>query len=183
VLGKCASLKRLLRERAMNRPYPWKCPNCRERALRPRVTNYQADIEHDGRVYHIAVKALPVLRCDHCGTQQLPEEAQERLFQELRRQAGLLAPSQITEKRINLGLSQKDFAKLIGVAKETVCRWESGGQIQQRVMNEFMEAVFDVPELRRFLKRRRGWEEHSVSRGGKKSKFMAALERRKGGQR
>jgi putative zinc finger/helix-turn-helix YgiT family protein len=154
----------------MNRPYPWKCPNCRQRAINPAVANYKTDIEHDGRVYHIAVKGLTVLRCDQCGTQQLPDEAQDRLLQELRKKAGLLAPTQITKKRIDLGLTQKDFAQLLGVAKETVCRWESGGQIQQRVMNDFMQALFEVPELRRYLKQRRGWENGSVSRGGRKSK-------------
>jgi putative zinc finger/helix-turn-helix YgiT family protein len=145
----------------MTRPFPWKCPHCRERAVNDVVADYETDIEHDGRVYHVLVKDLSFLQCGKCGTKQLPDEAQDRIFQELRKQAGLLAPSEIAKKRINLGLSQKDFAQLLGVAKETVCRWESGGQIQQRVMNRFMEVVFDVPEARSYLALPR--EQHSMA--------------------
>ncbi len=145
----------------MTRPFPWKCNHCHEREVNPVVAPYAADIEHDGRVYHLSIKDLPILRCGKCGAQQLPDEAQDRLFQELRKQAGLLSPSEIAEKRANLGLSQKAFAQLLGVAKETMCRWESGGQIQQRVMNDFMQAVFAVPELRSYLKKIRGWSDDS----------------------
>ena len=74
----------------------------------------------------------------------------------LRIQAGLYTPAQIAEKRTALGFNQKEFARLLGVAPETVSRWETGAQIQQRVMNDFMRAFFDVPQLRDYLKQLRG---------------------------
>jgi putative zinc finger/helix-turn-helix YgiT family protein len=140
----------------MNRPYPWKCHTCHERQVNPVTVDYTADLEHDGRVYPVTVSGLEVLRCGHCGAQVLPHEAGLKLTEALRAQAGLLAPSQIEAKRSALGLSQKDFAYLLGVAPATVCRWENGAQIQQRVMNDFMQAFFDLSELREYLKRLRG---------------------------
>jgi putative zinc finger/helix-turn-helix YgiT family protein len=113
-------------------------------------------MEHDGRAYSVAVNNLAVLRCERCGAQVLPDESYARLTDSLRVQDGLLLPAQIAEKRRALGLSQKDFAELLGVAAETVSRWESGGQIQQRVMNDFMQAFFDLPALREYLMRKRG---------------------------
>src|SRR4051812_24610224 len=118
----------------MKRPYPWKCHTCRERQVFPATVDYATELEHDGRVYPITVNNLEILRCHACEAQILPDEAHARLTEELRRQAGLLQPQEIAAKRELLRLSQKDFAHLLGVAPATVCRWEGGGQIQQRVM-------------------------------------------------
>lgn len=140
----------------MKRPYPWKCHTCRKREVFPGVVDYSTDMEHDGRVYTITAKDLEVLRCQACHTQVLPDEAHAVLARELRRQAGLLQPQEIIANRERLGLNQKDFACLLGVAPATVCRWESGGQIQQRVMNDFMKAFFELDPLREYLRRLRG---------------------------
>ncbi len=138
------------------RPYPWKCGKCRERRVNPVTVDYRAELEHDGRTYPVACRNLEILRCEACGNEMLPDEAYAKLNEALRFHAGLLMPSQIAEKRMALGLSQREFARLLGVASETVCRWENGGQIQQRVMNDLMNAFFKVPELREYLRRLRG---------------------------
>jgi putative zinc finger/helix-turn-helix YgiT family protein len=139
----------------MRRPYPWKCRSCREKMVNPVTVDYTTEMEHDGRAYTVSVSHLEILRCGNCQEEQLPDESYLKLVEALRQKAGLLTPSQITQKRETLGLSQKEFAHLLGVAAETVCRWESGGQLQQRVMNDFMRAFFEVPELREYLKRLR----------------------------
>lgn len=143
-------------EVAMNRPFPWKCRECRERAVSPATVDYVTELEHDGRLYPVTVNDLTVLRCEKCGSMQLPDASHERLMVALRRAAGLLTPNQITTRRSALGLNQKAFAQLLGVAPATVCRWESGGQIQQRVMNDFITAFFEVPELRAYLSKAGG---------------------------
>lgn len=146
----------------MNRPFPWKCRECREKAVKPFVTNYTAELEHDGRLYTVSVNELSILRCEACGSQLLPDEAFAKVMDQLRREAKLLMPSEIRAGRNNLKLSQKDFAYLLGVAPETVSRWENGGQIQQRVMNDFIKAFFNVPQLREFLRALRGRAEPAV---------------------
>ena len=110
----------------MTRPYPWKCRKCHERSVHPVITDYQTVMEHDGRSYQIEVAGLEILRCGNCSAELLPDEAHDRLNAALRSHADLLTPSQIAEKRAFLGLTQKEFARLLGVAAETVSRWETG---------------------------------------------------------
>ena len=129
----------------MKRPYPWKYRVCHERKVYPVRVDYTTTLEHDGRVYSVAVPNLEILRCEQCGAQQLPDEAQAKLFAALRQQADLITPAQIAARREQLGLNQKDFAHLLGVAPATVGRWETGTQIQQRAMNDFLKALFDLP--------------------------------------
>jgi putative zinc finger/helix-turn-helix YgiT family protein len=155
-----------------------KCATCRKGIMNPVTLDYSVEMEHDGRAYMLRVPNLEVLLCDQCQSNVLPDASYERLADALRREAGLLIPSEIIEERTALGLNQKDFAHLLGVAPETVSRWETGGQIQQRVMNDFMQAFFDLPELRNYLKRKRGlapakrsrspvnWEDTDTSEAG-----------------
>jgi putative zinc finger/helix-turn-helix YgiT family protein len=122
----------------------------------PVTLDYSMEMDHDGRPYMVEVKGLPLLRCDQCGAKLLPDSSLEIMENELRRMAGLLMPAEITKHRERLSLSQKEFAWLLGIAPATVSRWETGGQIQQRAMNDFMNVVFNVREAREFLMRRRG---------------------------
>ncbi len=54
------------------------------------------------------------------------------------------------------GYNQQEFAECLGVAGPTVCRWETGAQIQQRFHNDVMRAFFDVPQFRDYLARLHG---------------------------
>lgn len=135
-----------------------KCPVCRKGVQLPANISYTTEMKHDGQGYSISVPLLAVLKCDNleCEAITLPDASQEVLDMALREKAHLLTPAQITAGRQQLRLSQKDFAELLGVAPETISRWESGAQIQQRVMNELICSFYDVPELRHYLSKRRG---------------------------
>jgi putative zinc finger/helix-turn-helix YgiT family protein len=135
----------------MARPFPWKCRECGKPEVRPVIVDYSTELEHDGRLYSVTIKDAQVLKCQACGSEILPHETHERLLEALRKSAGLLMPSEITEERESLGLTQKTFAEMLGVAPATVSRWESGAQIQQRVMNDWIKAFFALPTLRRYL--------------------------------
>lgn len=118
----------------------------------PVTLDYSMEMDHDGRTYTVEVKDLPVLRCDQCEAKLLPDASLETMDNELRRMVGLLMPAEITRRRERLHLSQKEFAWLLGIAPATVSRWENGGQIQQRVMNDLMLAFFDLSTLRSYLR-------------------------------
>jgi putative zinc finger/helix-turn-helix YgiT family protein len=133
-----------------------KCATCKEGVLTEAVVDYQTEMEHDGRSYDIRIPDLEVLRCDRCGSIVLPDASYGRLADALRERAGLLFPAEIARGREQIGLNQKDLAQLVGVAPANVARWESGDQLQQRIMNDFLDAVFHVPELRTYLRRRKG---------------------------
>jgi len=138
------------------RPFPWKWRVCNEQALKPIEVDYSAEMEHDGRLYTFTVPNLEILECEACRSRVLPKKAFAAVIDRLRSEAGLLTPMQIRENRKRLGLTQEQLANCLRVAKETVSRWETGGQIQQRAMNDFMRAFFDVPELRTYLALIRG---------------------------
>ncbi len=134
------------------RPYPWKCATCGLQAVEPvTLSTYLAELDHDGRKYEVAVKDLDVLRCKNCGTIVLDDDASERLSDALREAAGLLSPEQIRNHREGLGQTQKQLANLLRISESTLCRWETGSQIQQRCMDAFLRVVFQSADARRIL--------------------------------
>jgi putative zinc finger/helix-turn-helix YgiT family protein len=108
-------------------------------------------MEHDGRSYSLLIPHLEILECSSCGARSLPEPAHRRITDALREKAGLLMPGEIRKNRKAHGLSQEELAKYLKVAKETVCRWEGGGQIQQRAMDLLLRLFFNVPQVRAWL--------------------------------
>jgi putative zinc finger/helix-turn-helix YgiT family protein len=133
------------------RPYPWKCGTCGKRAVEPVVTDYSTDMDHDGRSYSLTVPSLELLECKDGGARVLPNEAHEKIVSALRQKVGLLNPEEIRERRKALGLNQEALASYLRVAKETISRWETGGQIQQRAMDLLLRAFFEVPQVRYWL--------------------------------
>jgi DNA-binding transcriptional regulator YiaG len=131
---------------------PYKCASCRKPEVTPvTLPSYTADLEHDGRAYAVTVSDLDVLRCGHCGNLVIPDGSFDKLTAELRRQAGLLAPGEIKGNRDRLHLTQKALAGHLRVSESTLCRWETGGQIQQRAMDLLMRLYFDIPQVRDHL--------------------------------
>ncbi len=137
-------------------PFPRKCPNCRERRLDFVTETYEAELEHDGRKYKIAIPKLLLLACSACGNRILPDEADSQVSDELRRLAGLLSPSEIRANRDKLHLTQVQLARDLEIAEETLLKWETGAQIQQRAFDRLLRAYFDLPTLRAYLKANSG---------------------------
>jgi putative zinc finger/helix-turn-helix YgiT family protein len=133
------------------KPFPWKCGVCRERGLAPAVIDYETEVTHDGQTYKLRLAALNVFRCGLCGTIVLDDEADKKVSDALRLEAGLLSPEEIRRGRESLHLTQKQLAQYLQVGESTLSRWETGGQIQQRSLDRLMRLYFQVPEARRFL--------------------------------
>jgi transcriptional regulator with XRE-family HTH domain len=135
------------------KPYPWKCSECRERAVSPvTLPCYSTQLDHDGKTYEVSVEDFQVLRCAKCGELEIQDKSSTRLLEALRHEAGLLLPHEIRERRTALGLSQKALATAMKVAESTLSRWETGAQIQQRCMDQFLRVVFNVSEVRAYFK-------------------------------
>jgi putative zinc finger/helix-turn-helix YgiT family protein len=133
------------------RPFPWKCGTCGKRAVNARSVEYVAVREHDGRAYSLKIPNLDIYECDECHARTLPDASFEKVTDALRAEAGLLTPTEIRENRKRLGLNQEQLANSLRVAKETVSRWETGGQIQQRAMDLLLRVFFGVPQVRYWL--------------------------------
>src|SRR5437868_1472014 len=102
------------------RPLPWKCGDCGDRQVYLDRIPYSCEVAHDGRSYHIELPDLETLRCRQCGAVVITQEADRELDAAFRRQAGLLSPEEIRQRREELSLSLGELAKHLGVAEGTL---------------------------------------------------------------
>jgi putative zinc finger/helix-turn-helix YgiT family protein len=129
------------------RTYPKRCGKCGQKRMQLATVPYATTIEHDGRAYRVEIPALTVPRCGNCGAISIDDEADRQISAAFRREARLLAPEEIRQGREKLGLTQKQFANLLGVGEATVSRWETGAQIQQRAMDRFLRVCLASPAV------------------------------------
>jgi putative zinc finger/helix-turn-helix YgiT family protein len=137
-----------------DRPFPWRCSECGKKEMYPQATDYIGEVKHDGRPYTIHIPDLEIPTCRNCGAQLFTARADDRIIAALREKVGLLIPQVIRERRTELGLSQQGLADQLGVAKETISRWETGALIQSRAMDNLLRLYFDSEEVRERLRRR-----------------------------
>jgi putative zinc finger/helix-turn-helix YgiT family protein len=97
------------------------------------------------------VPKLRVPRCGACGELVFDNDADEQIAEALREKLGLLSAGQIRENRDALGLSQRSLAEHLGVAVETISRWETGALTQTRAMDRYLRVYFGVPAARAAL--------------------------------
>ena len=142
--------------------------HCRERTVSPAtLPSYEDEVEHDGRKYTVTLTNFPVLQCGNCAEILLDDEADEKISDALRTQVGLLFPAEIRRRREALHLTQKQVASSLQISESTLSRWETGAQLQQRCMDKFLRAFFDLKALRNYLGAdvpgRRGIEESALN--------------------
>jgi putative zinc finger/helix-turn-helix YgiT family protein len=133
-----------------DRPFPWRCVECGNKEVYPLNTDYTTTLKHDGRPYTIRIPDLTIPTCRKCGEQVFTSAEDERIRDALRAEVGLLTSQEIKAHRVQLGLSQQELAEQIGVAKETISRWETGA-IQSRPMDNLLRLFFVSKEVRRLL--------------------------------
>jgi putative zinc finger/helix-turn-helix YgiT family protein len=133
------------------KPFPWRCPECGKKEVRPATVQHTSQVKHDGRLYTVEVRRLRVPKCGACGELVFDNEADEQIAQALRDQLGLLSGDQIRKNREDLGLSQRSLAERLGVAVETISRWENGVLTQTRAMDRYLRVYFGVPAARAAL--------------------------------
>lgn len=133
------------------KPFPWRCPKCLQKKMNPALASYETEIKHDGRLHAIHIPNLRVPKCENCGEFVLDNEADEQITAALRKKLGLLSPEHIRSAREALGLTQKELARRLGIAPETISRWETGMLIQSRAMDNLMRLYFAFPKVRAVL--------------------------------
>ena len=79
----------------MNRPYPWRCDECGNKAVQQTVIEHRAQVKHENALHEVYVPDLPVHQCNHCKAVTVGEEADARIREALRKQLGLLSPTTI----------------------------------------------------------------------------------------
>jgi putative zinc finger/helix-turn-helix YgiT family protein len=138
----------------MDRIPPYKCHQCRQKTVFPKIEKYQSQVDHDGRHYGLVIPDLAVLECSNCNNRVRDREANARIDDALRSAAGFLLPYVIRQERLRLGFSQAHLAELLTVGEATLSRWETGAQIQSHHMDVMLRAFFEVPSFREYLENR-----------------------------
>ena len=136
------------------KPFPWRCPECSAREVRPVAVHYTAQVKHDGRLHEVEVPELIVPTCSKCGEQVFCSDTDAQISSALRGHLGLMQPEEIRSRRERLDLTQRRLAQTLGIAPETICRWESGLLIQSRAMNTLLQLYFEFPGVPSFLEAR-----------------------------
>jgi HTH-type transcriptional regulator / antitoxin MqsA len=134
-----------------DKAFPWRCPECGKKEVHRATVHHASEVKHDGRVYTVEVPRLRVPRCRACGEMVFDNVADAQIAVALREQLGLLSAEQIRANREQLGLSQRDLADHLGVAVETISRWENGALTQTRAMDRYLRVYFGVPAARAAL--------------------------------
>jgi putative zinc finger/helix-turn-helix YgiT family protein len=98
-----------------------------------------------GGLPHVELHGVEVTRCSACGKETIgiPRIGQLHrvLAESFVKQQRLLAPVEIRFLRKHIGLSTVDFAKLMGVTRETASRWETGSQTMGSVADRLLRLI------------------------------------------
>ncbi|MEX0716668.1 MAG: hypothetical protein WD066_08780 [Planctomycetaceae bacterium] len=115
--------------------------------------DYGARVKHDGKLHAFSVHALEIPRCGHCGEMVFTEAVDRQITDALRRHLHLLTPDEIRSSLAQLNMTQRDLARDMSVAEETVSRWCTSAVVPSRSMDRFLRAYFASPETRNTLQR------------------------------
>ena len=89
------------------------------------------------------IKVLARIRvCSVCGEELFDEELEEeniqRVYDIYRKKHGILSPEEIKGIRESYGLSQRAFAKLLGIGEASIARYETGALPEKSLSNMIM---------------------------------------------
>lgn len=75
------------------RPFPWFCPNCREREVRPATIAYQTQRLYEGQLIAVDIPALNVPKCGNCGELVFNYAADEQILEAVKARAAASQPA------------------------------------------------------------------------------------------
>ena len=103
-----------------------------------------------GGLPHIELQGIEVTHCTKCGRESIaiPRIGQlhRAIAETLVTQRRMLAHLEIRFLRKHIGVSGNDFAQMMGVARETVSRWETGAQAMGAVADRLLRMLIVTHE-------------------------------------
>jgi len=106
-------------------------------------------IEYKVRGEVFKIQGIPHSICNSCGEVDIGLESAAALSDQAnelyRKKHGLLTPVEIRQIRERLGVTQQQFERIIGAAKTTLSRWESGSIMQPCVADTLLRVIRDHP--------------------------------------
>jgi putative zinc finger/helix-turn-helix YgiT family protein len=82
------------------------------------------------------------------------EDKFQLAYTEYRKRKGLLQPQEIKQIRETYGLSQRNFARLLGWGEITIHRYETGA-IQDDAHNDVLESINSFEKFKEYIERKR----------------------------
>jgi putative zinc finger/helix-turn-helix YgiT family protein len=106
------------------------------------------------------IKALGKIRvCSVCGEELFDEELEEeniqRVYDIYRKKHGILSLDEIRNIRESYGLSQRAFAKLLGIGEASIARYETGALPEKSLSNMIM-LLKDPKNMEKLLEKNEG---------------------------
>lgn len=127
------------------------CPICGERRLRSAIQDEQ--FEYKGKVLSLR---LTCYSCDRCGESFFDNaemKACQKTMKDFQRKVdNLLTSDEIRQIREKRGLSQREFARILGIAEKSFTKYELGLVSQSRAMDNLLRIIDHFPETLTFLK-------------------------------
>jgi putative zinc finger/helix-turn-helix YgiT family protein len=139
------------KKKPVDRLFPWFCPRCLQKEVRPTLKSHVARVKHDGVEYELSIPRLEIPICGNCGEELFTIGVDEQITNALRERLHLLTPRQIRTARKALGLHQYELARRLRIAPATISRWETGSLIQSGAMDNYLRIYFAIPEVRNAL--------------------------------
>jgi putative zinc finger/helix-turn-helix YgiT family protein len=132
-----------------------RCPVCGKGHLEPRLITDKFEYEVGKKRVAVVAEGVPVKVCTHCQETFSGPDAGLVRNRAICRALDLLTPEEIRAIRVRLGPSQADFARLTGIGKATIARWESGRLLQNRAMDRYLRLLAENPDNARILRGQR----------------------------
>jgi hypothetical protein len=76
-------------QQSAGRAFPWICPRCRKKEVRPAKVPYQTERLYDGRLVAVDIPALLVPKCTNCGELVFNYAADEQILDAVKTQAAI----------------------------------------------------------------------------------------------
>jgi putative zinc finger/helix-turn-helix YgiT family protein len=127
------------------------CRQCGKREVVMASTQYDATVQHDGRLHTFTIPKLELPVCQVCGAKVFTEEVDAQVNNALRAHLNFLTPGQIREAIKRVKMNQKEVSNCVGVAEATLSRWLNESQIQSRAMDNLLRVFFALPQVRDLL--------------------------------
>ena len=104
------------------------CPIC-EKSMKREWHSYEFSYGLDSNATEIRVSA-PSFTCDECDLHFSTPEGEELKHEAVCTYFGVLSPREIRSIREFNGLSREQFARITGLGKGSLARWERGGNFR-----------------------------------------------------
>ncbi len=127
------------------------CPICGKGTIK--VERKSETFEYKG---HILPLELTVYSCDICKEGFFDNEEMKKYQKTIkdfqRRVDGLLTSEEIKQIREKYGLSQRELARILGIAEKSIAKYEAGFVAQSKAMDNLLRVIGEFPEVLKYLR-------------------------------